>query len=170
MTSVAVPVRVLRSTSMDVEPFSVKGFQGEVRRDLLPSDLERQVHRLADPASARKTLHWGQSYLYALALETPAGPSWVFTTHLAYRMGDGGLRARQTREVDRFVRAHPTPGAAILTGDFNAPPDADEMRYLRGLTGLDGERTYYQDAFASCNPGIDGHTWCRENPYTRELH
>jgi len=105
------------------------------------------------------------------ALRHARGLFWVFTTHLAFRLADGALRERQVLEVDRFVRSHPSPdtAAALLTGDFNAPPDADEIRYLRGLTSLDGQRTYYQDAFALCNPGIAGHTWTSENPYTKAL-
>jgi endonuclease/exonuclease/phosphatase family metal-dependent hydrolase len=104
------------------------------------------------------------------AVEAPEGRIWVFTTHLAFRLTDGVLREQQVVEVDRFVRDHHSGNtAALLTGDFNACPDSDEMRFMRGLTTLQGERTYYQDAFALCNPGIAGHTWCRENHYTLQL-
>lgn len=104
-------------------------------------------------------------------MELPEGPCWVFTTHLAWRLADGDLRERQVLGVDAFVKEH-TQGsstAAILTGDFNAAPDADEMRFLRGLTTLDERRTYYQDTFELCNPGALGHTWTRANPYTQQL-
>jgi len=105
------------------------------------------------------------------ALETPEGRVWVFTTHLAFRLEDGLTRERQVVAIDRFVQERHARGdrASLLAGDFNAGPDSDEMRYLRGLTTLDGRRTYYQDAFAVCNPGAAGHTWCRENPYTLQL-
>jgi endonuclease/exonuclease/phosphatase family metal-dependent hydrolase len=104
------------------------------------------------------------------AVDSPDGLTWVFTTHLAFRLTDGVLREQQVFEVDRFVREqHTGNNAALLTGDFNSCPDSDEMRYMRGLTTLKGERTYYQDAFALCNPGVPGHTWCRENPYTLQL-
>jgi len=98
-------------------------------------------------------------------------PCWVFTTHLAWRLADGALREAQVSEVDRFITAkrEGSRTATLLAGDFNAPPDADEIRFLRGLTTLDGRRTYYQDAFAVCNPGVEGHTWCKENPYTSQL-
>jgi endonuclease/exonuclease/phosphatase family metal-dependent hydrolase len=104
------------------------------------------------------------------ALETEDARTWVFTTHLAFRLTDGVLREEQVLCVDRFVQAHhQSPVASILTGDFNASPDSDEMRFLRGLTTLQGRRTYYQDGFALCNPGAAGVTWSRENPYTRQL-
>lgn len=98
-------------------------------------------------------------------------PCWVFTTHLAWRLADGVLREAQVLELERFVaeRSKDSKVATILTGDFNAPPDADEIRFLRGLTTLDGRRTYYQDAFGVSNPGVAGHTWCKENPYTSQL-
>jgi endonuclease/exonuclease/phosphatase family metal-dependent hydrolase len=103
------------------------------------------------------------------ALRAERGTFWVFTTHLAWRLADGALREQQVLAVDRFVQAHTGKAATILTGDFNATPDADELRYLRGLTSLEGGRTYYQDAFALRNPGAPGHTWCSENPYTAAL-
>ena len=104
------------------------------------------------------------------SLDLPgAGATWVFTTHLAYRLTDGLLRERQVLAVDRFVQAHRNHNAVLLAGDFNAVPDADEMRFLRGRATLDGRRTYYQDAFAACNPDAAGYTWARDNPYTARL-
>jgi endonuclease/exonuclease/phosphatase family metal-dependent hydrolase len=102
------------------------------------------------------------------ALEAPAGRVWAFTTHLAFRLTDGELRERQVAAVDELVQQHHAGSAcaSILTGDFNAGADADEIRFLRGLTTLAGRRTYYQDAFATCNPGAAGHTWSRANPNT----
>jgi endonuclease/exonuclease/phosphatase family metal-dependent hydrolase len=102
-------------------------------------------------------------------VDAPEGRTWVFTTHLEFRLDDGALREREVLAVERFVRAHKSKTASLLTGDFNAGPDADEIRFLRGLTSLEGRRVYYQDAFALCNPGVDGHTWSSENPYTRLL-
>lgn len=101
-------------------------------------------------------------------LEAEDQPFWVFTTHLAWRMTDGVLREQQVVAVDEFVRSRSAQGiVSILTGDFNAAPDTDEMRFLRGLTSLDGKRAYYQDAFVTCNPKASGHTWVSSNPYTR---
>ena len=57
----------------------------------------------------------------------------------------------------------------ILCGDFNAPPDADEIRFLRGLTTLGGRRTHFQDAWLRVHPGEPGITWSSENEQTRPL-
>ena len=107
------------------------------------------------------------------ALQSPGGPVWVFTTHLAFRLEDGLLREQQIVAASAFVEAHRNEQASMLCGDFNATPDSDEMRYLRGLATLQADsgpkRTYYQDAFAVCNPTVAGHTWTAENPYTDQL-
>ncbi|HEX5716285.1 MAG TPA: lipopolysaccharide kinase InaA family protein [Thermoanaerobaculia bacterium] len=54
---------------MKSETFSIPGWTGELNADLRPSDLEGEVRRLADPASALKTLHWGRNYLYLSRME-----------------------------------------------------------------------------------------------------
>ena len=104
------------------------------------------------------------------AVDLPgAGETWIFTTHLAYRLGDGLLRERQVLAVDQLVQEHRNHNATVLAGDFNAVPDSDEIRFLRGRATPDGRRTYFQDAFAQCNPGAHGYTWARDNPYTAKL-
>jgi endonuclease/exonuclease/phosphatase family metal-dependent hydrolase len=104
-----------------------------------------------------------------VALEISDVPLWIFTTHLAWRLADGALRERQVEAVEAFRVQRSRGAVTIVTGDFNAPPDADEIRFLKGLTSLGGQRTYLQDAFELCNPGMPGHTWCRANPYTQAL-
>ncbi len=126
------------------------------------SMIEREAIELPSEKSCRRIC-------LAAQLAAPAGAFWVYTTHLAWRMTDGLCRERQVLALDQFVKAHPTETSSILTGDFNATPFADEMRFLRGLTTLEGKRTYYQDAFALCHPGMAGWTWTQENPYTKAL-
>jgi endonuclease/exonuclease/phosphatase family metal-dependent hydrolase len=55
-------------------------------------------------------------------------------------------------------------------GDFNAVPESDEIRWLTGLTTLDGRRVAYQDAWDRMHPRDPGYTWARANPYVGELH
>ncbi len=73
--------------------FSVPGFHGEVAERYLPDELEREVRRLIDPASARQTLHWGRNYLYAANLKTAAGAVGV----VVKQFRNQGLRARLKR-------------------------------------------------------------------------
>lgn len=100
----------------------------------------------------------------------------AYTTHLNYRMTHGIEREDQVEAVDQFVRswgasAAPTAALTLLMGDFNATPDSDEIRFLRGLHTLRGRRTYYQDAWLvhSDRERDAGLTWSRRNPYTQRL-
>lgn len=104
--------------------------------------------------------------LLSAAIHLPAARVWLHCTHLHYRPEDGVARERQVVAVDQAIRAlgmgADDAPVHILCGDFNAPPDSDEMRFLRGLTTLADRRTVYQDAFARVHPHADGFTWSAE--------
>lgn len=112
-------------------------------------------------------------------LSVQLATGWVHTTHLHYRLDDGVAREKQVLAIDNEIRAigrDNTSAPHILCGDFNATPDSDEMRFLRGLTTLDGRRTHFQDAWLrlhrECIPGdgpTEGITWSSENELTRPL-
>jgi endonuclease/exonuclease/phosphatase family metal-dependent hydrolase len=99
-----------------------------------------------------------------------AGDLWVHTTHLDYRLHHGQQREDQVLAIDSALGER-AGGAApqILMGDFNARPESDEMRFLRGLTTLGGRRTHYQDAWERLHPGQAGWTWAATNPNTARL-
>src|SRR5262249_61434688 len=88
--------------------------------------------------------------------------------HLHSRLGDGLAREAQVIAGSAAARGC-GKGVHVWGGDFYAPPDADEIRYLRGRTTLAGQRTVWQDAFAAAHPGDPGITWARRNPMTKEL-
>ncbi|PID38312.1 MAG: hypothetical protein CSB49_06215 [Proteobacteria bacterium] len=117
----------------------------------------------------------GRNQRLCLAVELTTGDHardtvWVATTHLAYRLRDGALREQQVEVVDAFLQRLRTPEqTTVLAGDFNAVPEADEIRFLLGLHSLTGRRTFWQDAWAQCHRGEDGATWCASNPYTDTL-
>lgn len=95
-----------------------------------------------------------------------------FVTHLNWKLDDGHTRAVQVRHVVERIESlvEPEMFPAILVGDFNAEPDADEMRFLRGLTSLGGDRrVYFQDSFALAGDGSAGHTFARRNPFAAPL-
>jgi len=103
------------------------------------------------------------------AIETERGPLPVFTTHLNYRLADGGKRADQIAGVDAFTAGWSTELPRILCGDFNAVPRSDEIRFLRGLHSHDGRRAYWQDAWEHTHGQESGFTWAARNPYTERL-
>lgn len=101
-------------------------------------------------------------------VDVGAATVWCHTTHLHWRLLDGVAREKQVVAVDRIARER-GGDVHVLGGDFNAAPDCDEIRYLRGTTSLDGRRACWQDAFARARPGEPGVTWSRRNPYVAEL-
>lgn len=106
----------------------------------------------------------------------------VFSTHLCPAPRDARHRRLQVREIDRIITAS-RPAAdrdpwdpqrpvmpAILCGDFNAEPDSDEIRFLCGLTSLDGVDTFYQDAWRVAGTGGPGYTNDWANPFLEVLN
>ncbi|HWM85058.1 MAG TPA: endonuclease/exonuclease/phosphatase family protein [Kofleriaceae bacterium] len=128
--------------------------------------LEHRATPLPEPRPTEARI------LLSARLETPAGPIWCHTTHLHYRLDDGLAREKQVLAIDDVVRSLGR-GAGdppqLLCGDFNAPPDADEIRFLRGLCTLGGRRTHFQDAWLRARPDHPGITWSSENEQTRPL-
>ncbi|MBS1119635.1 MAG: Endonuclease/exonuclease/phosphatase [Deltaproteobacteria bacterium] len=134
---------------------------------------DTRVLALPDPRPADARI------LLSAQVASDGGPIWIHTTHLHYRLDDGVARERQVLAIDAAIRGFGrdhTSSPQILCGDMNAVPDSDEMRFLRGLTTLDGRRTHFQDAwlrlYREPGPGdgpAQGVTWSSENALTRPL-
>jgi endonuclease/exonuclease/phosphatase family metal-dependent hydrolase len=111
--------------------------------------------------------------LLSARVETASGTRvWVHTTHLNYRLHHGQQRQDQVLAIDAAlatVTALAGDVPQILMGDFNARPESDEIRWLKGLTTLEGRRVHYQDAWDRLHPGEPGWTWASANPYTSPL-
>ncbi len=103
-------------------------------------------------------------------LDGDAGGIWVHTTHLSFREHEGRKREDQVLAIDEAVAAHKSDNIQVVMGDFNSVPDSDEIRWLTGMTTLDGRRVAYQDAWDRMHPGEPGYTWARANPYIDKLH
>jgi endonuclease/exonuclease/phosphatase family metal-dependent hydrolase len=101
----------------------------------------------------------------------PHGPMPVFVTHLTFQHHLANARRAQVLALAEHVdRLAPTDGPpAVLLGDFNADPDSDEMRFLRGLATFDGVSVYFADCWSTTSgaaPGVGpGYTYDRRNPY-----
>jgi endonuclease/exonuclease/phosphatase family metal-dependent hydrolase len=105
-------------------------------------------------------------------IEAPFGKLPFFVTHLNWKFDEGHVREAQVREItermESLASAQTFP--AILVGDFNAEPCADEIRYLRGLTSLGGSRrVYFQDAYGLVGDPTQGSTYSRRNPFAAPL-
>jgi endonuclease/exonuclease/phosphatase family metal-dependent hydrolase len=108
-----------------------------------------------------------RSLLYAHC-QTPHGCLPVFVTHLNWKFHQGQIRQRQVAFIaQRVAELSPIGGPdlpPVLLGDFNAAPDADEIRFLTGLCALDGKTVYFADAWAFAGEG-PGYTYDRRNSY-----
>lgn len=105
-------------------------------------------------------------------LDAPFGLVPFFVTHLNWKLHEGHVREEQIRFVAEHVRAlAPIAGfPPVLVGDFNAEPDSDEIRFMRGFTGLGGKRVYFADCFAVVGHG-DGTTFSPSvNPFAGETN
>jgi endonuclease/exonuclease/phosphatase family metal-dependent hydrolase len=107
----------------------------------------------------------GRTALFALVTE-PAGPVPFFTTQLTSAVGNSALRSDQVRALARIVvEESPERASPLVTGDFNAEPDSDEIRLLGGhktppaVPGL-----VLLDAWRYADPTASGFTWDRLNP------
>ncbi len=100
-------------------------------------------------------------------LDSPFGSLPVCVTHLNWRLDAGQVRVAQVAHVVDFLDAHTTEDdlPAVLAGDLNAEPAADEIRWLKGLTAIGGRSVYFADAWEVAGGPGPGHTFVRRNPY-----
>lgn len=97
------------------------------------------------------------------------------TTHLNSSPAESAVRVAQVGEVVRFVadgyqrsdRSYPP----VLTGDFNAVETSDEVRVACGYeTAGPVEGFVLVDSWRFAEPGANGLTWDRRNPWVARVH
>jgi endonuclease/exonuclease/phosphatase family metal-dependent hydrolase len=105
-------------------------------------------------------------------IDAPFGKLPFFVTHLNWKLHHGHVRCEQVRFVAQTIqRMCPIEGfPPVVVGDFNAEPDSDEIRYMRGLTGLGGPCVYFADTFGVTGDGSPGITFARNNPFAAQVH
>lgn len=105
-------------------------------------------------------------------IDSPWGKLPLFCTHLNWMFHHGVVREKQVVAIAGHVMDKaPVSGLSpVLVGDMNAEPDSTEMRFLRGLTSLEGKSTYFADSFALVGrgPGFTFDPDC--NPYAALTH
>ncbi len=122
--------------------------------------LRSQVFALPVLGAAEK-----RSLLFA-EIEAPMGKLPVFVTHLSWKLDEGYIRELQVQAiVEHVTRLAPASGLPpILMGDFNAEPDSDEMRFLRGLKSFGARSVYFADCFGILGEG-PGATYSKRNTF-----
>jgi len=103
-------------------------------------------------------------------IDAPFGKLPFFVTHLSWRFNEGHVREAQVKAIAETVRrlCPIEVFPPVLVGDFNAAPDADEIRYLKGLCSLGGRGVYFADTFGIVGRG-DGITFTNRNPFASDL-
>jgi len=102
-------------------------------------------------------------------VDGPRGKFRIYTTHLNWRFDQSDVRQEQVRSVARFIAE--TGGdqyPPILTGDFNAVPDSDEIRMLTGRRAVGVPGLVFHDAWEAGGDGGPGFTWTNANPWARQ--
>ncbi len=105
-------------------------------------------------------------------LDAPAGLVPVFSTHLDWQFHQGVVRIGQVDFLAHKVAELAPVGDGfppVLMGDFNAEPEADEIRFLRGYTPLGGRSVYFADCYACAGEG-PGYTYARANRFAARTY
>ncbi|SEG90203.1 Metal-dependent hydrolase, endonuclease/exonuclease/phosphatase family [Actinacidiphila yanglinensis] len=102
----------------------------------------------------------GKTALHAL-LDVPGGPLPFFTTHLNSGIAESAVRCAQVRELAAFVAEHAHgPYPPVVTGDFNAESDFDEVRLICGYkTAPAVPGLVLLDAWRFADPALPQGTW-----------
>jgi endonuclease/exonuclease/phosphatase family metal-dependent hydrolase len=104
-------------------------------------------------------------------IDSPLGLLSLTTTHLNWKLHQGDTRCKQVVALaDQVLRLRPRDGfPPIVVGDFNAEPDSDEIRFMRGGHAIGDRSVYFNDAFRVAGDSDQGagHSWCNRNTYAR---
>lgn len=125
--------------------------------------VDRDVLRLPAPEGADD----GRMVAYAL-IDSPGGAVPFFTTHLTAPIHASAVRCEQVRALVGFVAARQsgTDFPPVITGDYNAMPDSDELRLLGGYkTAPVIAGQVFIDAWEYADPAAPSATWDARNPY-----
>lgn len=99
-------------------------------------------------------------------IDGPRGKIPVFTTHLHWQFHHSHIRQQQVVDLTQFIDSkRPWKFPPVLCGDFNADPQAEEIRMLTGQTTCPTKNLVFHDAWGFAHPHDSGFTWDNKNPY-----
>jgi endonuclease/exonuclease/phosphatase family metal-dependent hydrolase len=107
-------------------------------------------------------------------VDTPRRPLPFTTTHLNSSPAESSVRVAQVRELVPFVASGFRRGEhypPVLTGDFNAVAESDELRLAGGyLTAGPVPGFVLVDSWRFADAADPGFTWDRRNPFVARVH
>jgi endonuclease/exonuclease/phosphatase family metal-dependent hydrolase len=100
-------------------------------------------------------------------IDAPFGELSFTCTHLNWKLHDGRSREKQVVALsDLVLRRRPRGGfPPVVVGDFNAEPESNEIRFMRGFGTLEGKSAMYYDAWSVAGDGGAGTTWSNRNAF-----
>jgi endonuclease/exonuclease/phosphatase family metal-dependent hydrolase len=116
---------------------------------------------------AREDHDDGRLALYA-RIDSPTHQIPFFTTHLTSAIDASATRCQQVKSLAEFVTAHSRGSdfPPVITGDFNAFPDSDEVRQFGGYkTAPAVPGQVFLDAWEYADPTQPSATWNAVNPF-----
>ena len=104
----------------------------------------------------------------------PRGPLLLVTTHLLPYPHRSAYRELQIRSIIDFMaetqgKSSDHHGRGLIAGDFNAPPDSDEIRLLTGRRPPHAAGWVFLDAWETAGDGSPGYTVTKTNPSSAPL-
>jgi endonuclease/exonuclease/phosphatase family metal-dependent hydrolase len=104
-------------------------------------------------------------------LSGPRGPLQIYGIVMdAWWFDESRARQEAVRELLAYANEREDEHMAlVLCGDFNADPDSDEIRTVRGLTSAPCPGLSFYDAWDVAGSGGRGDTWANANPWARQL-
>ena len=102
-----------------------------------------------------------------VTIDAPFGDLCFTSTHLNWKLHDGHSRELQVVALtDAILKRRPRGGfPPIVVGDFNAEPDAAEIRYMKGFQSLEARSVAFFDAWVVAGDGGPGYTWSNRNAF-----
>jgi endonuclease/exonuclease/phosphatase family metal-dependent hydrolase len=97
-------------------------------------------------------------------IDGPRGTVRLFSAILDWPPHYSQVRQEQVKEIVSWVSSVDRAAITLVCGDFNAPPDSDEIRMLNGRT----QRVCWHDAWEFAGDG-PGYTWSNENPWAAAM-
>lgn len=123
----------------------------------------------AESLSPEKLHPAAYALFQAATVNGPRGPLLTANAMLAWRPDHSAFRQAQANTLGSWIKEKRERGqAVVLCGDFNAGPDSDEVRALRGEGAATATGLVFHDAWAETNPDREGHTWTKANLLTKE--
>ena len=110
----------------------------------------------------------GHRRVLAATVRAPFGPVPFFTTHLDWQFDASAVRQAQVAALARLVEARigaEPPFPAVVTGDFNALPGADEIRSLTGEAPPPVAGLVFTDSWPAAGRSDPGWTFASSNAH-----